>query len=147
VRVLDAVDVRADTFRRALAGGITTVNVMPGSGHLMSGQTLYLKLRASPHDRRLAVLPDPRRHVCGGMKMANGTNSRSASRPSPAPAPSRRRWCASCSSRRRTTRRKWQPPATTPRQGPRATSGMEALLEVLDGKRIVHTTPTATTTS
>ena len=26
-------------------GGITTVNVLPGSGHLLSGQTLYLKPR------------------------------------------------------------------------------------------------------
>ena len=29
----------------ALAGGITTVNMMHGSGYLMSGQTVYLKLR------------------------------------------------------------------------------------------------------
>ena len=36
---------RASSIRRALAGGITTVNIMPGSGHLLSGQTVYLKLR------------------------------------------------------------------------------------------------------
>ena len=46
VRALDSIDVTSDSFWRARAGGITTVNVMPGSGHLMSGQTVYLKLRA-----------------------------------------------------------------------------------------------------
>ena len=45
VRVLDSVNVRSTSIRRAQAGGITTVNVMPGSGHVLSGQTLYLKLR------------------------------------------------------------------------------------------------------
>ena len=45
VRVLDSIDVLAPGFQRAQAGGITTVNVMPGSGHLLSGQTVYLKLR------------------------------------------------------------------------------------------------------
>ena len=45
VRILDSVNVGAKSIQRAQAGGITTVNVMPGSGHLDSGQTLYLKLR------------------------------------------------------------------------------------------------------
>ena len=45
VRVMDGINPMSDTFKRALAGGITTVNVMPGSGHLMSGQTVYLKMR------------------------------------------------------------------------------------------------------
>ena len=45
VRLLDGINARAASLQRAQAGGITTVNVMPGSGHLDSGQTLYLKLR------------------------------------------------------------------------------------------------------
>src|SRR5919112_367888 len=45
VRVLDGFNVRHTSIQRAQAGGITTVNVMPGSGHLLSGQTLYLKVR------------------------------------------------------------------------------------------------------
>jgi imidazolonepropionase-like amidohydrolase len=32
VRVLDAVDVRSTSIRRAQAGGVTTANVMPGQG-------------------------------------------------------------------------------------------------------------------
>src|SRR5690606_21409380 len=34
VRILDAIDARNDGIQKAQAGGITTVNVMPGSGHL-----------------------------------------------------------------------------------------------------------------
>jgi imidazolonepropionase-like amidohydrolase len=40
VRLLDAINVRHSSIQRAQAGGITTANVMPGSGHLLSGQTL-----------------------------------------------------------------------------------------------------------
>lgn len=74
VRVLDAIDVRHPSIQKAQAGGITTVNVMPGSGHLISGQTLYLKLRdGRVIDDLLIRLPDGT--VAGGLKMANGTNS------------------------------------------------------------------------
>ncbi len=76
VRSLDAIDVFSDGFWRARAGGITTLNVMPGSGHVMSGQTTYLKLRKNP--RRIEdwlFCDDPTNDICGSMKMANGTNS------------------------------------------------------------------------
>jgi imidazolonepropionase-like amidohydrolase len=50
---------------------------MPGSGHLLSGQTLYIKLRdGRTVDDLLIRLPDGR--IAGGIKMANGTNSRRA---------------------------------------------------------------------
>jgi len=75
VRVLDSVNPRAASIKRARAGGVTTVNVMPGSGHLLSGQTLYLKLReARVIDDLLIRLADG--SYAGGIKMANGTNSR-----------------------------------------------------------------------
>jgi len=45
-RALDAINPTSDGFKKALAGGITTLNVMPGSGLLISGQTVYLKMRA-----------------------------------------------------------------------------------------------------
>jgi imidazolonepropionase-like amidohydrolase len=78
VRVLDTFDGRDSRIQKAQAGGITTVNVMPGSGHLLSGQTLYLKLREGHKvDDFLIRLPDGR--IAGGIKMANGTNSRRAS--------------------------------------------------------------------
>jgi imidazolonepropionase-like amidohydrolase len=72
VRVLDAVDPMSNAFHKALAGGITTINIMPGSGHLMSGQTLYLKMREGKKIEDLLMYTD--KGVYGGMKMANGTN-------------------------------------------------------------------------
>jgi imidazolonepropionase-like amidohydrolase len=74
-RVLDAIDVRDSSLQKAQAGGITTVNVMPGSGHLISGQTLYLKLRDGNTITDLFITNKEGR-VAGGLKMANGTNSR-----------------------------------------------------------------------
>ncbi len=75
-RSLDAVDIRDESFWRARSGGITTVNVMPGSGHLMSGQTTYLKLRKDPKKiEDWLFCEDAIKGICGSMKMANGTNS------------------------------------------------------------------------
>lgn len=77
VRVADSINVRDSGFRRAAAGGITTLNVMAGSGHLLSGQTVYLKLRAPARARTIDDLAyrAPDGSLAGGMKMANGTNS------------------------------------------------------------------------
>jgi imidazolonepropionase-like amidohydrolase len=75
VRTLDAVNARSKSISRARAGGITSVNVMSGSGHLMSGQTTYLKLRDGRTIYDLLFCDDILTEICGGMKMANGTNS------------------------------------------------------------------------
>lgn len=75
VRVLDALDIRDPGLARARAGGVTTANVMPGSGHLVSGQTLYLKLRPGRRIEDL-LITNRQERVAGGLKMANGTNSR-----------------------------------------------------------------------
>src|SRR6476646_4962947 len=57
-RVLDAVNPTSDGFKKALAGGLTTLNVMPGSGHLMSGQTIYIKMREGVTIEDLLVVND-----------------------------------------------------------------------------------------
>ena len=76
VRALDGVNIHDDSMWRARAGGLTTINVMPGSGHLMSGQTVYLKLRKDPRSvEDWLYCDDPTTDICGSMKMANGTNS------------------------------------------------------------------------
>src|SRR5687768_14072197 len=61
VRILDAIDARAAGIQRAQAGGVTTVNVMPGSGLLNSGQTAYLKLRDTGTINGLLFCRDPLR--------------------------------------------------------------------------------------
>jgi imidazolonepropionase-like amidohydrolase len=139
VRVLDAIDVRAMSIRRAQAGGITTANVMPGSGHLLSGQTLYLKLRKGNTIDDLEIqLPDGR--IAGGLKMANGTNSIRANGTGPFPgtraksaALVREQFVRAVEYRDKV--RKANGDAT---KMPARDLAMEALVEVLDGKRTVH---------
>lgn len=74
VRILDSVNPRSGSIQRAQSGGITTVNVMPGSGHLDSGQTLYLKLRDDAVKIEDLLMYDQSGKYLGGIKFANGTN-------------------------------------------------------------------------
>jgi imidazolonepropionase-like amidohydrolase len=78
VRIYDAINIRDSGFKRAIAGGLTTLNIMPGSGHLSSGRTVYVKLRYHGDMPRtiddLAIRGGANQPL-GGLKMANGTNS------------------------------------------------------------------------
>src|SRR5262245_52132301 len=134
VRVLDSIDVLDPSLERARAGGITTVNIMPGSGHLLSGQTVYLKLRPGHTIEDLAVR-NADGSIAGGIKMANGTNSR---RDPPFPgtraksaALVRERYVAA----QEYARKRADP---DPEKRPERKLAMEALVERLEGKRIVH---------
>lgn len=132
-RAFDAVDVRNSGLRRALAGGITSVNVMPGSGHLISGQTLYLKLRAGRTVDELAYRFEDG-SPAGGLKMANGTNSM---RDAPFPgtrAKSAALVRAAYLEAQDYARRR----AGDEDQRPARDLGKEALAEVLSGQRVVH---------
>lgn len=138
VRLLDSFDARHSGLRRAVAGGITTVNVMPGSGHLMSGQTLYLKLRgATTIDGLLIELEDGR--VAGGLKMANGTNPL---RPQGGAFPSTRARSASMARdlfvKAQAYREKVEQAGDDESKRPPRDLGMEVLGEVLAGTRTVH---------
>lgn len=138
VRLLDGFDARSSSVKRAAAGGITTVNVMPGSGHLMSGQTLYLKLRGTPTiDGLLITLEDGR--IAGGLKMANGTNPL---RPQGGTFPSTRARSAAMARdlfvKAKAYREKVTAAGEDASKLPTRDLGMETLVEVLDGKRTVH---------
>jgi imidazolonepropionase-like amidohydrolase len=137
VRILDALDARDPGFRRALAGGITTVNVMPGSGLLISGQTAYLKLRGGGTIYELLFCGDPLTEVCGGLKMANGTNPIGA-----APMPATRARSAALVRAEFLRAREYQDrlreAAEDPARRPPRDLRLETLVEVLEGRRIVH---------
>jgi imidazolonepropionase-like amidohydrolase len=134
VRVLDSIDVRDPSMQRARAGGITTVNVMPGSGHLLSGQTVYLKLRQGNTVEELAIR-NADGSIAGGIKMANGTNSR---RDPPFPgtrAKSAALVRAQFIEAQEYVRKRGD---ADPEKRPERDLGKEALAEALSGKRIVH---------
>ncbi|HEY5085658.1 MAG TPA: hypothetical protein VII48_14110, partial [Rhizomicrobium sp.] len=63
LRAIDAIDPADPNIRMATAGGITTANIMPGSGNVMGGQTAYVKLRGTTIEQML--IPG----TIGGMKM------------------------------------------------------------------------------
>lgn len=74
VRALDALNPFDPGIRMANAGGLTTANIMPGSGNVIGGQTIYVKLRGySPEQMSIAAAD-----VYGGLKMANGENPKRA---------------------------------------------------------------------
>jgi imidazolonepropionase-like amidohydrolase len=136
VRVLDSIDCRSAGFQRAQAGGLTTLNVMSGSGHLLSGQTLYLKTRDANTIEEMAIR-DASGAVMGGIKMANGTNSQRDS-----PFPGTRSKSAALVREQFVKalayRDKIAAARKDPKKAPERDLGMEALVEVLEGKRMVH---------
>lgn len=136
VRAYDSINVRDHGFQKAQAGGVTLVNIMPGSGHLLSGQTVYLKLREGNTIDDLAIpLEDGR--PAGGMKMANGTNSQKGS-----PFPGTRAKAAALMRQELLKAREYEEKVRAadgdPAKLPARDLGLEALVEVLNGERVVH---------
>jgi imidazolonepropionase-like amidohydrolase len=136
VRALDAINIRDAGFARARAGGITTANLMAGSGYLLSGQTIYVKLRDGNSIEELAYRTDDDA-IAGGIKMANGTNSR---RDPPFPgtraksaALVRQQYVAAGEYRAKIARA-----GNDETKKPDRDLGLEALVEVLEGRRVVH---------
>lgn len=127
VRAMDSIDPLSSNIAKARAGGVTTANIMPGSGHLMSGQTFYMKLRGGRTIEDIAFqMTDGR--ALGGMKMANGTNPMGRSG-----FPGTRAKSASLVREVLTEAKAWCAGDRKKRD-----LGKEALCEVLSGERLVH---------
>ena len=135
-RALDSINVRDARVQKAQAGGITTANIMPGSGHLLSGQTLYVKYRDSKVIDDLLI-----RRADGslayGVKMANGTNSRKDP-----PFPGTRAKSAAMVRERFLAAIEYQDEAARAADRgerlPPRDLGLETLGEILAGERTVH---------
>ncbi|MBI3838331.1 MAG: amidohydrolase family protein [Planctomycetia bacterium] len=140
VRIYDSINVHDSGFKRAVAGGLTTLNIMPGSGHLISGQTLYAKLRlANPKPKKIDqfFIVDSDGAPMGGLKMANGTNSQHEP-----PFPGTRGKSAFLVREQYIKAREYQDKivraAGDPAKLPPRDLNLEALVEAMRGKRIVH---------
>ncbi|MFQ5506206.1 MAG: amidohydrolase family protein [Planctomycetota bacterium] len=136
VRALDAINVRDAGLHKARAGGITTVNIMPGSGHLLSGQTVYLKLRRGVTLDELLIRGEDG-SIAGGIKMANGTNS-IRKPPFPGTRAKSAALVRAAFIKAREYGEKLRRAAGDPGKAPPRDLGLEALLEALSGKRVVH---------
>ncbi len=136
VRIYDAINARSDGFNRALAGGITTVNAMPGSGHLMSGQTVYLKMREARTIDDLIITN--REGVFGGMKMANGANPIRSMGPFPGTRAKSAAMARDLFVKAQEYKSKVEKAGGDATKMPERNLQMEAMMEILEGKRIVH---------
>lgn len=138
IRTLDSINVRAASFQRAQAGGITTVNIMPGSGHLDSGQTLYVKLRDGATKIDDVLILDSEGNYMGGIKFANGTNSIRSSGKWPGTRAKSAALVREQFIKAQEYKKKIEKAGADESKLPPRDLAMEALVEVLDGKRVVH---------
>jgi imidazolonepropionase-like amidohydrolase len=140
LRAIDAIWPADPGIRLAQAGGVTTANIMPGSGNVVGGQTAYVKLRG--HTIEEMLIPGS----IGGLKMANGENPKNYGRRGQAPAT---RMEEAALSRRlfvkaKEYKRKWDDYNQAKAEGkndvkpPERDLELEPVVEVLEQKRIVH---------
>ena len=127
-RAMDSINVRDASIPRARAGGVTTANIMPGSGWLMSGQTFYMHLVDGNAITDMGFA-GANGALMGGMKMANGTNP---IRENPA-FPSTRARSAAMVRSHFVAAQEYCEGDRSPRN-----IGMDAMCEILDGDRLVH---------
>jgi imidazolonepropionase-like amidohydrolase len=127
----DSVHVEDPAFSRARAGGITTIQVLPGSANLIGGESVVLKLRPARTLSGLMFEGAPR-----GIKMACGENPKRVYGEDE-DGPSTRmgnlagmRGELQAALDYRDARRRREPPPTDP--------DLEVLLDVLDGEVRVH---------
>ena len=135
-RVLDSVNARDAGFQKAQAGGVTTANIMPGSGHLLSGQTLYVKYRDADIIDDLLIL-DENGDWLGGIKMANGTNPR-GNKPFPGTRAKAAALVRAEYIKAREYGEKKAKAAEAGEDAPPINLGYEALLDAMSGKKVVH---------
>ena len=76
VRIIDVINHRDESIFRALAGGVTTINVLHGSANAIGGQNAILKMRWGKSADELLF-----GGVARGVKFALGENPTRASRP------------------------------------------------------------------
>jgi imidazolonepropionase-like amidohydrolase len=140
LRAMDAIDPADPNIRMATAGGITTANIMPGSGNVMGGQTAYVKLRGNTIERML--IPG----TIGGMKMANGENPKHYGAKDKAPMTRMEEAALARGIYEKATqyKAKWEAYNKAVAAGDKTAKqpdrdlDLEPVVEVLEGKRVVH---------
>ncbi len=148
VRAIDSIHPGDPAIRMALAGGITTANIMPGSGNVIGGQTAYVKLRGKTVEEMLLYIKSgPGKGLYGGLKMANGENPKRAygSRgKSPVTRMALQALQRAHYTMARNYRAKWKRYHDAVSAGnkevvpPKRDLHLEPLVEVLESKRIAH---------
>ena len=136
VRALDSIDPNDPGIRMATAGGITTANIMPGSGNVIGGQTLYVKLRGKSVEEMRIFGDNAGTKILGGLKMANGENPKGYGR-NKQQAPFTRMKVAALQREQFVKAREYMEKMKGDKKPDRDVN-LEPLVEVLEKKRTVH---------
>ena len=148
LRAIDSIWPDDPGIRMATAGGITTANVMPGSGTVVSGQTAYLKFRGNSIEEMLIADSggEGDDEIKGGMKMANGENPKRRGAEK-GQAPATRMGIAALQRdlflRAEAYQKKWQKhrraiAAGEESDAPERSLELEPVVQILEGRRTVH---------
>jgi imidazolonepropionase-like amidohydrolase len=144
VRAIDSFMPDDPGIRMALAGGVTTANVMPGSGNVIGGQTVYVKLRGHTiEDMRITGQSAEGVVILGGLKMANGENPKGYGK-NKQQAPFTRMKVAALQRETFLKAREYQNKLKQAQAGEKGATApdrdiaLEPLVEVLEHKRTVH---------
>ena len=156
VRVIDVLDPRDISIYRQLAGGVTAANVLHGSCNSIGGQNATIKLRwgadsgdalifkGAPPGIKFALGENPKRASFGGgarrypaTRMGVEVSIRDAFLEAKA---YKKEWDAYNAATKAMSARKPVKGASAPVApvAPRKNLQMEALVEILEGKRLVH---------
>ena len=146
VRIADVIDHRSPAIQRALAGGVTTVNVLHGSANVIGGQNAVIKLRWGKDAADLFV-----EGAQPGVKFALGENPKQNNRRRPDGVPARypaTRMGVELTLRTSFTQAQryqaqWKTYEDARARGeepipPRRDLRLEALVGILDGSILVH---------
>ncbi len=136
VRALDSIDPNDPGIRMATAGGITTANIMPGSGNVIGGQTLYAKLRGKSVEQMQIFGDNKGVKILGGLKMANGENPKGYGK-TKQQAPFTRMKVAALQREQFVKAKEYMEKRKGDKKPDRDVS-LEPLVEVLEKKRTVH---------
>jgi imidazolonepropionase-like amidohydrolase len=139
LRAIDAVNPDDPGIRMAVAGGVTCANIMPGSGNVIGGATVYVKLRGNSIEEMIVEAQG----VLGGLKMANGENPKTFNFGKNKTPPATRMKLAALQRgefvKAKEYKRKWDAYRKDKTGAPPERDlAMEPLVEVLERKRTVH---------
>lgn len=148
VRIRDVINPTAINVYRALAGGVTTINILHGSANTIGGQNATVKLKYGRTTEQMLFPGAP-----PGIKFALGENvTRKNRQAGPGSGPARypatrmgqEEVLRDAFTRAQDYKREWEDHRARVARGdraalqPRRNLELEPLVEVLEGKRLVH---------
>ncbi|RDB22753.1 hypothetical protein Hypma_010022 [Hypsizygus marmoreus] len=72
LRSIDAFDTHDDSFELAIAGGVTSAQILPGSDNAIGGQAFMVKLRKTAEGSPSSMIIEPPHTLAGGKTRSDG---------------------------------------------------------------------------